>query len=327
MPKCASTFLQKEIFPHLNDIYYLNLNEKANSIITEMVFANHLTFNLEKCKEQLHNIIDEIPENKILISHEGFFGHLMYNFIDSYSSGKILKEIFPEAKILLIVRKQDDLLESAFTYALMLGYRNSCNTFLNYDKNNKKFLNYRYQMTAPLNIDVKILNLLRYADYYSELFGQKNLNILPFEMIKEDKESFVKKVLDVLSSKQDMSELRLEKKNESFGYLSNWAFFVFNRFRSGEKCGINLIPEHPFHHTFVSKYKKSPVYRFFARVSVTISLQVLFKYTINKVDNILKIKKKFISSEKREIIMCMHAGSNKELDEKYGTDLKKYKYY
>ena len=100
-------------------------------------------------------------------------------------------EIFGKVKIIITIRKQDDIIKSMYAqvYNMVFKRFKQTNSF-------KKFLRYSFE-----NKDQFILDAIDYNNViktYEELFGKENICVLVFEELKEDKKSFIKKLTDFM---------------------------------------------------------------------------------------------------------------------------------
>ena len=175
--KAASTYLQQSVFPYLKDVYFFRLNNEKgtpnplyilNDLIMQSVFEKKSESicldNIDEIKNQIYSFINSIKESKILISSEALW--------QKSSLTKILKELFPNAKILLIIREQISWLESYYNYYIKLGDHAELEEEI---LRNKAFN----------------FNLLEIYQHYVDNFGKENILVLPYEQIKEDERKFL----------------------------------------------------------------------------------------------------------------------------------------
>lgn len=119
MPRTATTFLQQEIFPHLPEIEFYGLDETHYSeAFNQLQFADDTFYDSNKITE----VKRKWKGNKILLSNENFIGQSThFNHINRSIIAIRLKAAFPDAKILLVLRNQIDLLASL--YAINLQWK------------------------------------------------------------------------------------------------------------------------------------------------------------------------------------------------------------
>ncbi len=123
MPRTATTFLQHEIFPYLPEIEFYGLEETHYSeAFNKLQFADDSFYS--------PSIIQEVKKtwraDKVLLSNENFIGQSShFNHLNRSIIAKRLKDAFPDAKILLVLRNQVDLLASL--YAINLQWKETRN--------------------------------------------------------------------------------------------------------------------------------------------------------------------------------------------------------
>ena len=112
MPRTATTFFQQELFPHLSGIKYFGLDKTHYSEVFNKLQFSDDSFYIED------DIIQERKQwgdGKILLSNENFIGQsIHFNHVNRSLIANRLKQAFPDAKILLVLRNQVDLLASMY---------------------------------------------------------------------------------------------------------------------------------------------------------------------------------------------------------------------
>lgn len=112
MPRTASTFFQREIFPNLPGFSFYGL-EKTHygDAFNKLQFADNSFYDTAVFDE----FLKEIENKKCLISNENFIGQSNYfNHANRSIIASRLQALFPDAKILLVLRNQIDLLQSLY---------------------------------------------------------------------------------------------------------------------------------------------------------------------------------------------------------------------
>ena len=190
LSKCASTFLQKKVFPQLGnysdiafsptqDKYYLFRNDMDPDIYREIVSKN---------------IINPDQNKKwLIISCEDYTEFLFHGFEDVFfnweaveknihvHSNKIITEniarTYPRAKIMIIIREQLSWAVSRYK------------------------MNYRGGKTSA-SIDELMADPLEGYDVmvnrYQKYFGKENVLVLPYELLQKDQNAFLKKITDFI---------------------------------------------------------------------------------------------------------------------------------
>jgi len=119
--------------------------------------------NIEQVKKDVYDYLNSLEEDKIIISQEFFF--------QKPALIKFFKELFPNAKIFLVIREQADWLESRFSQLAKSG--GSWET---------------EELLRRLAFNCNWLEA--YQDYV-KTFGKDNVLILPMEKLKQNRDGFL----------------------------------------------------------------------------------------------------------------------------------------
>lgn len=116
MPRSASTFLQREVFSKLPDYQFKDLDDTYYSKgFNQLQFADDSFYDQQAIEE----LVAGWTAEKLILSNENFIGQSVYfNHANRSMIAKRLKEIYPNASIVLILRNQIDLLASMYTINL-----------------------------------------------------------------------------------------------------------------------------------------------------------------------------------------------------------------
>ena len=171
--KSASTFLQENAFPQL-PVNYVFLSGPRRQML-DMV-ESKVIFDANVLRKW---IMQEIEKNyackrrKVtIISHEELSGHPHgYKIIDPITNAHHLKNAFPNAKILIIIRNQFDYLTSIYSFRVVLKGQES--------RSFKRFL-----LEEEKKGIVDHLEYHRLIEDYIKLFGKERVLILPMEYLK-----------------------------------------------------------------------------------------------------------------------------------------------
>lgn len=208
--KTGTTFLQKKIFPYLNNVFDLNNGDKSFSEepFSDLQYINdchtaRLNYNtlcdqnylIEYSKKINCFINSNVEEDNVLISSEGFSASCWTHFNCNYKNAEILKEIFPDAKIFFIFRKQPEWFESYYKQVFLK------------DKSYADFINISELLgfkDGKFDKGNKLLNVyepswLSMVEFYIEKFGHENVLALPYEMFLESPNNFLKTFYDFMS--------------------------------------------------------------------------------------------------------------------------------
>ena len=321
MPKAASTFLQNYFFPNLKGISYWEIYKHPNSYLIEsFINTNYLHVNSE-VKEKLALYLEQSAEKKVLLSYESFFGNYANNYNLNYTNSLLLKEVFDKPYIILIIRKQDELLESNYNQLVKQGYSKPFHQYINYYRG--KYL--RSIDSSSISINRENLNYLQYIDNYIELFGKDRLLVLPFELLKQDRHLFLEKITSFTQTQfEEMAINESGRTKKSLSAVSLPVARFFNRFFITDiSNGNGFIPRQPYMFPLKRRMKSNPL---------LIPLYYLSKYmgvhTITQIiDRIYYKRATPMNEQQRKELMQYYAPNNQELDQKYHLGLKKFGYY
>lgn len=199
--KTATTFLQKKIFPKLDNINYLsrpytNLNHAFN----KLQYADDTRF----CRQEFTQEINQLQSDKdLLISEEMLSGTPYFNYVNRSTIAYRLQDVFPEAKIILFLRGQKDMLLSLHnTWVKALGGTKSLESFTVCPSENYTYSQYRVgrpfdKTTFYLHHDYFSLNLSNFLYYelvklYKELFP--DVYIFLFEEFRENPRKIIEEL-------------------------------------------------------------------------------------------------------------------------------------
>jgi len=320
MPKTGTTFLQTSCFPFLCGLRYND--SSLISLLDKIAYTNPAFLELESLKLEVARIVNGLCD-KLLISHERLFGNMLKNFWDhSYITG-CLQQLFPDARIILVVRKQDELVESIYKQSLQSGYYQGLNSFLNYRKN--EFRESGDYLGQP-NLDINQLDLHRYVQSYVSTFGRSNLLVLPYELLRSDRTAFLDKLFAFLEIDPFYPPPN-GRENRSYSWLSSYLALGLNRFAWAEGDGSRLlqfIPNKPLS-PFLSG---PPTDQHFVRTLRAINRGLTLRHLLqNGLDRIVYTRRSLISEKKRKLILDLHRDSNSRLDQEFDLDLRRFCYY
>lgn len=193
--KTGTTFLQEKVFPLFKDITYLTRPyTQHNFAFNKLQYADDSLY----CKEDILHELEKINSNRLLISDESFSGKpLNFSYINRSIIAKRLKEIFPDAKIMIFIRGQQELLFSHYSqYVSESGYK-SIDQLLwypskdySYDMFIKKENTYKpetlYYNTNEFHLHLDCFLYFELISLYKKLF--KNVEVYLYEDFKQKPE-------------------------------------------------------------------------------------------------------------------------------------------
>ena len=318
--KTATTFLQTKIFPFIKEVQVAGycVETNSNCPLNNLVESyNNIKYKndsklidneLKLLKKEFLNFINQNKEKNILISNEALAAsYRNYNKSSHLYLANCLKNSFNNAKIIYIIRKQSDWLESFYNQYIIKnnayssidfgGYSGftTLNQFIGYENNsfkNKGFLN------------INDLDWYYMTKNYIELFGKENVLVLPYELLKENLNEFLRR------------------------------FYEFTDFKPYYPESIEIVNEKMSKEIF----KYNPVLSKYGKFIHSMEESTLKKFILKNDRGIKKFLNKYftknfnfnnenLSKEQKEIITNIHKDSNKKLSELIEIDLRQYRYF
>ncbi len=202
--KTATTTLQQQFFPACKDLNYLsNSNFEVNEFIESIVITDPIYFDKETARNLVTPYLNATRPN--LISREALSGSLYDGVIKhglDHRSSIIqnLQAAVPEARIILVIRRQDSLSRSIYRQYLKSGGTESSKTFYNLIKN---------------SFSLCTLDKFKYSPYVDLLTKSfpKGVLVLTLEEFIADQDRFLHKLSDFIGV--DVPSVKLKKSNQS----------------------------------------------------------------------------------------------------------------
>jgi len=335
MAKALSTSLRNDFFQKLpNTILIYGKFNSENPIhnlvqflsIAQEKFRSKISLEKIKKDKKFENIKKQISfflkKNKknIIISWPSFIGSMggaRDDFNNLKVNAKLLKEIFGKsAKIILIIRRQDNYCYSLFSTVVKRGSDLTFDKFLTFKKKNISTIK------NQLNIKPIKINYQRFYEVYINFFSKKNILILPYEQFLYTREIFENKLSKFLEQKK-IYKLNVHH-NKSLSFIGLGYMQKINSLVIIIRSILNCLDK-----IFNLKFKSK--LRF---LNEKYKLLRKFQKCLIFLDQIISIfyknpdKSKSIQVEKfKKKILYECNDLNKKFDKKYKLNLDKYGYY
>jgi hypothetical protein len=305
--KTGTTWLQNELFVPQNDIF-LPLSRSAHdegSLATHFIYdeahylLNSFDSNENVIKRELNFILNnDSPEDKVLVmSHERLSGNPHSSGIGSYVIARRIQNIFPKAKILIVLREQKSFVVSNYFQYLSAGGTH----------NIKKYLNTRYDGKRP-GFSPNFIDYHPLISGYQELFGSENILVLPYELFKSDSVTFLENISRFIGKKIEVDDASLSNVwNKKEHFFLNYHFRFLNFFKISSS-----LNNHSFLANKVSKLLATLLYQILVRIIP---------------DSLNKWQLKRINSFVRSWVSDRYVDSNKKVSALINLDLERYGYY
>lgn len=207
--KTASSWLQAQLFDNAEAGFCRYFEQPE--IRDRLVLPNALDFDAESVRF-FYQSLDKDPTKVSVISNERLSGNPHSGAYDSKEIALRLKQCFPNAKVLMVLREQVSALLSTYIQYIRVGGPCSVDDYFNPPERGKpviplfSFEHYEY------------LDLIK---LYWELFSPENVLILDFVEFKKSPQDFCQRIIDFSDSPAKI-ELPYEKtKNKRISTLSS----------------------------------------------------------------------------------------------------------
>lgn len=227
-PKTSTTYLQTNIFNNFNKSKIDFVNECK--ILTENILQKDVNF------IDIKNIHEELKldkRNKLLISHEGLIGNVYFGGLNYFSNAIKLKKIFGEnLKIIISIRKQDELLHSIYKYYIFCGGTD----------NFKRFVRPKLNFQSVTNhFDINSLKFYELITMYEEIFKRENIHVFLYEEFKNNKNKVISDICKFLKVEAPNIENEKIVNSSIKSGLFIFTFRFINKFLIGMGKNSSLI--------------------------------------------------------------------------------------
>ncbi len=234
--KTATTWLQKFLF---NDSTIgLALPFSSRKILPFLVYPHTLDFDPHACRKRLQSAILEAEKSGLLpvLSSEEFSGNPHSGGYASKELADRLTTVFPEAKILMVIREQKSMIISTYKQYVTAGGSCSLVDYLQPPD--------RGRQRTPL-FDWDHFKYHRLIRYYLNLFGHSKVLVLPYELFRDHPSDFVSQIILFCGLETETEIIETlpysTKHNESLSRISTALKRCLNPL-IGTKSRLNLRP-------------------------------------------------------------------------------------
>lgn len=219
MPRTATTFFQQSVFPKLNDYEYFGIETTHFSdVFNQLQFADDSFYD----KELVKTFTKGWENKNVILSNEGFIGQSYHlNYINRSIIANRLSELFPQAKILLVLRNQIDLIASIYSISLLWRETKAIDDYIWTPHKNKKIGNGPANLLFNTYDDYENINGFDYLTLIN-LYKQKfpHVEVVLFEDFIHQPELFSKQLEHFFNVKEG-SIFNLVQNNKSVNEGAN----------------------------------------------------------------------------------------------------------
>lgn len=298
--KTATTFLQQSFFPGLRETTFVHatheLPARPNPIqrfVWELLFRNPAVLDVQAHRRAISTFVEAQPGHTI-VSSEALFGWPFENHVNFLSNADLLAQVLPDAKIWLVLRRQDSWLESAYSQVLKQGLSTTPQAFSNY--RHGTFGDFNWNIYNGPNLDVRDLDWRSYVRHYQRRFPAGVL-VQPFESFVADASGFLGRLCDFAGVETFVPEAQ-ERVNVAFSPVSAATARLVNALPLSVKMQFKQWVPRQLHPAAV----------------------------LNRVLDPLLARRSLMPAELKQAALALHAKANADLAELIGEDLATYGY-
>ncbi len=203
--KTGTTFLQRKIFPNLNDFCLVHRERHANfpnigGAINQFLYADESLYN----SHDLKTIFESISEDKVIWTSEDLCGRPMGfgGVVNRAVIAKRIKDNFPNAKIIIAIRGQEQIIYSTYNQ-----YLKGENGVLSIQKSLKKGI---YEPKG-LYIHLNTFKYYELIKFYKSLFS--DVLIIKYEDVSENPSKVIHQIEEFMNTSIDPHKLNLAREN------------------------------------------------------------------------------------------------------------------
>lgn len=216
--KAGSSWLQ-EYFRSQNSGFN-HIFSHTNLLYENIVSPHPLSFELSQAQKILLSHLESVDTNQVpVVSSERLCGHWASGGYDTKEIALRLKEIYPDANILIVIREQKSMISSIYRQYVRKGGSRKLNDFLFPPGSGKG----RYPM---FNFD--FLEYHKIISCYQNLFDKKKILVLPIELLKNQPLVFCNRIR-TFSGLNELNELSFSVKARNEGisaFMANYKRFL-----------------------------------------------------------------------------------------------------
>lgn len=295
--KTGSTFLQNSVFPALPDVQLHSYAGDRRFIDLSIGVRSGATPpDCSATMSELRGWLRGSSKHTHLYSWEGLVGGYLNDYRELETVTGFLKEAFPDAHILLAIRRQDTLIESLYRQSLQTYHFSTVPQFLNRSADGFG----AFRPDAPANLDVRSLSFEPFVAAYEQAFGPDRVTVLPYEWLRSAPDRFYAGLSESLGVTVPPPPPDAARENRGYSVLAARVAFMVNRFYKSAHNPKGVIPLKPLDPRYLLQ---------------------------QGLDRLVYVKGDLVPADWRSEIMALHAEGNRALDKRLGLGLKELGYY
>lgn len=208
-PKTGTKMLQRQFFPSLEGTTLLARNSRHGDLYRAL--AQHLTESADDnyVPTLMAALIQEVSSTgeRLVVSDEALCG-AMYDSRDTWRrTARRLQQLLPDSRVLITVRRQEDLLRSLYAFYVQKGGTASVRRFLRGDARG-----------YPVDFDHFCFDCV--IEEYISLFGMDQVCVVAYEQLATDPEAYLTRLADFIRGDSSAATLARRRENVSVSGVS-----------------------------------------------------------------------------------------------------------
>jgi hypothetical protein len=196
--KTGTTFLQENLFFREDRGFIAPWTIDSGEAIEYLLLSHPCKFDAPKIRQLFWDAVKRTEAAGLIpvISHEGLSGDPVNQDYYEFEAANRIYQVFPEAKILIVIREQKTMIKSFYNQYVKQGGVFNIQHFLG-DENSR-----RIGFPTIFRLDHLRYDLL--AERYLEYFGRDSILILPMEILAQDQQQFLEKLYSFMGNKSPL---------------------------------------------------------------------------------------------------------------------------
>ncbi|MBW2290978.1 MAG: sulfotransferase [Deltaproteobacteria bacterium] len=181
--KTATTWLQKVVLKHHPELALVLRSTKGADWLENSIGQHPFAFKPDRIRTAYSECIEPFLGRLPFVSHEAWIGDPYTGGRNTPENARRLHAIFPEARVVIVVREPIDMIKSMYRQYVQEGGALDCDSLLTA----------RYPQRTYF--DRNFLNYDEVLDLYVGLFGRDRVCALPYELVVDSPQQFLDDLL------------------------------------------------------------------------------------------------------------------------------------
>ena len=185
--RTGTTWLQRNVFACAEAGFSTPWGRLSRAAVEHFVTVDPLHFDAEQSRRYFQPQLDEAAQRRTVpvLTHEALSSRPHQGQYYAPQVARRLREVFPQGRVLIVVREQKALLSSLYRQYVRNGGTYTIEQFLG---GGDEAIGW-----APL-CRLPFFEFDRLVAFYQELFGREGVLALPMELLKKDQEDFLARI-------------------------------------------------------------------------------------------------------------------------------------